>query len=162
MRDFKRLNASFSEITGQDPSVAAATFAEIEQQLPSDYDVRSFVSSQQVAIAKMALDYCDALVESPGRSEFVPGVDFDAPATTAFATAGGRDLIIDPLYDLRVGDGLAAQPLHGEVQGALDVMFDDLTAVCAATPGVCDAARTRTIVKGACAAVLSSAAVSLH
>jgi hypothetical protein len=60
-----------------------------------------------------------------------------------------------------VGNNLAAQPLHGEVQNALDLMIDDLTAACV-TPGVCDSARTRTIVKGACAAVLSSAAVSLH
>jgi hypothetical protein len=162
MRDFKRLNASFAEITGEDPSVAAATFAEIEQQLPSSYDLRSFVSSQQVAISKMALDYCDALVEGPDRSSFFPGFDFDEAADTAFATTAQRDLIFDPLYDRAIGDALAMQPLRGEVQGALDAMVNDLTAECATTPGLCDAARTRTIVKGSCAAVLSSAAVALH
>jgi hypothetical protein len=161
LRDFTRLDASFAAITGQDPAVAAATFAEIEEQLPSDYDVRSFVSSQQVAIAKLALDYCDALVEGPDRSAFFPGFDFGESADTAFATSVQRDRIFLPLYDRAVGAGLAMQPTQAEVLGALDTMVDELTLACA-TPGACDATRTRTIVKGSCAAVLSSAAVALH
>ena len=161
MRDFARLDASFAALTGQDRAIGAATFTEIQEQLPSGYDVRSFVSSQQVAIAKLALDYCDALVEGPGRSAFFPGFDFDAPASTAFATPAQRDLIFVPLYDRAVGAGLAMQPTLAEVQDALDVMVDELTLACG-TPGVCDATRTRTIVKGSCAAVLSSAAVALH
>ncbi len=161
LRDFERLNASFASITGQDPGVAAATFAGIREQLPAGYDVRSFVSSQQVAISKIALDYCDALVEGPGRAGFFPGFDFALPADAAFATPAQRDLAFDPLYDRVVGAGLAMQPTRAEVRGALDALVDQLVASCGAS-GSCDAARTRSIVKASCSAVLGSAAVALH
>jgi hypothetical protein len=161
IRDFARINATFAALTGQSRSVAATTFDAVEQQLPPNYDVRSFVSSQQVAISKIALEYCDALVEGPNRSTFFPGFDFSAPPTTAFATAGQRDLVFNPLFDRMVGDTLAMQPTRAEVRSALDAMTDQLLGACA-TPGVCTAQRTGAIVKGACAAVLGSAAVTLH
>ena len=69
--------------------------------------------------------------------------------------------MFNPLFDRMVGDGLAMQPTRAEVRAALDAMTDQLLAPCA-TPGACDAERTAAIVKGACAAVLGSAAVSLH
>ncbi len=161
IRDFLRINASFASLTGQSRSIAAGTFAEIEQQLPSGHDVRSFVSSQQVAISKLALDYCSALIDGPGRDAFFPGFDFTAPPTTAFATPAQRDLIFDPLFDRMVGDALAMQPSREQVLAELDAMTDRLLVACA-TPGACTAQRTNAIVKGACAAVLSSAAVTLH
>jgi len=161
VRDFARINASFASLTGQSRGVAAATFAEIEEQLPPDYDVRSFVSSQQVAISKIALEYCDALVDGPDRNAFFPGFDFNAPASSAFATPAQRDRIFNPLFDRMIGDTLAMQPTRAEVRLALDAMTDQLVVVCA-TPGACDAQRTAAIVKGACAAVLGSAAVTLH
>ena len=123
--------------------------------------MRSFVSSQQVAISKIALDYCDALIDGPNRGAFFPGFDFTAPPTTAFATAANRDRVFDPLFDRMVGDGLAMQPTRAEVRAALDAMTDQLLVACAA-PGSCGAQRTAAIVKGACAAVLGSAAVTLH
>jgi hypothetical protein len=161
IRNFARINASFAALTGQSRATAQATFDEIQQQLPPDYDVRSFVSSQQVAISKIALDYCAALVDGPNRATFFPGFDFGALPTVAFATAAQRDRVFDPLFDRMVGDGLAMQPTRAEVRGALDAMTDQLLAACA-TPGVCDVERTAAIVKGACAAVLGSAAVTLH
>jgi hypothetical protein len=161
IRAFSRINASFASLTGQSPGVAAATFTEIEQQLPSSYDVRSFVTSQQVAIAKIALDYCVALVDGPGRGAFFPGFDFSANPTTAFGTAAGRDQIFNPLYDRMIGGALAMQPTRAEVRGALDAMTDQLLAACP-TPSSCSAQRTGAIVKSACTAVLSSAAVTLH
>jgi hypothetical protein len=161
IRDFARINASFAKLTGQSRSVAANTFAEIEEQLPSTYDVRSFVSSQQVAISKIALDYCSALIDGPGRTAFFPGFDFTAPPTTAFASAAQRDLLFNPLFDRMVGDALVSQPSRAEVVTALDTMTNHLLQACA-TPGACTAQRTTAIAKGACAAVLGSAAVTLH
>jgi hypothetical protein len=161
MRNFARINSSFASLTGQSRAVAQGTFAEIEQQLPPDYDVRSFVSSQQVAISKIALDYCDALVDGPNRATFFPGFNFNAVPTVAFGSAMQRDLVFNPLFDRMVGDDLAMQPTRAEVRAALDAMTDQLLLACAA-PGSCDAERTSAMVKGACAAVLGSAAVTIH
>src|SRR5262249_3155489 len=68
LRGFARIGASFASLTGQSRATAAATFGAIQQQLPPGYDVRSFVTSQQVAISKLALEYCEALVDGPARS----------------------------------------------------------------------------------------------
>ena len=59
-----------------------------------------------------------------------------------------------------IGSGIANQPNFVEVRPVLDGLIDDLTLVCSSTP--CGADRTRTIVKASCAAVLGSAAVSVH
>ena len=161
LRNFARVDAALASLSGQSRGVAQATFDEITEQLPPSYDVRSFVSSQQVAIAKISLEYCSALVDGPNRGAFFPGFDFSAVPTTAFATAADRDRIFDPLYDRMVGDGLAMQPTRAEVRSALDAMTNQLLAPCA-TPGACSAQRTTAIVKSACTAVLGSAAVTLH
>ena len=161
LRDFVRVNEAFARITGQNTSVAAATYNEIAEQLPPDFDVRSFVSSHQVATAKLALEYCDVLVEGPDRTAYFPGFDFNQTADVAFDTAG-RQQIFDPLYMRMVGTGLVMQPTEAEVDTHLDALVDQLTAVCSTPAGCPGTARTRTVVKGACAAVLSSAAVTLH
>lgn len=167
VRNFARLNDSMAEITGvpSDTPSVLATFSQIEQQLPPSYDLRGFVSSQQVGITKLALDYCDTLVDSaPMRDAFfgvVPPFEFDQPVAIAFSDQTKRDLVIDALSDGMLGTNLATQPSLAEVAPVLNTLIDDLTAQCGISI-VCDDARTRSIIKAMCAAVLSSAAVSMH
>jgi hypothetical protein len=60
-----------------------------------------------------------------------------------------------------LGIGLAEQPARQGVRDDLDALVDTLMTACTpATP--CDVPHTRTMVKGICSAVLSSAAVSIH
>ena len=162
MRGFDRLNASMSAVTGVAPDTDGPrqAFEDLTESLPPGYDLRSFASSHQMAIARLALEYCDRLVETPSlRQDFFGGFDFDAPAT-AFASQAIRDQIIDPLVSEILNDGVASQPSHAEVAPILDALILDLSAGCDAA--TCPASRTRTVVKGACAAVLSSAGVSVH
>ena len=164
IRDFARINDTMAEVTGVDPNTpsVAAIFEELAQQLPTDTSIESFVSSHQVGIAKLALEYCNELVESPilRQDFFGPVYQFDQPVPTAFAGQAERDLIINALVDNMLGTALATQPTLAEVAPVLNALFDDLTAGC--TPATCDAERTRTVVKGVCAAVLGSAAVQIH
>jgi hypothetical protein len=140
-----------------------ATFQEILQQLPGNNDVRSFVSAQQVGISRLALDYCDELIETTTlRNAFFgsPGFDWTQDAMTAFSTAGQRDALINPLSARMLGTGLGNQPTAAEVRPHLDTLIDQLTTGC--TAASCPASQTRNVGKGICAAVLSSAAVQLH
>jgi cytochrome c5 len=161
IRNFARINETMADVTGVDPLTPAveAAYRDLEQQLPGDQDLRSFVSSNQVGIAKLALEYCDALVETPAARDafFGAGFSFDVEPVTAFAQ---RAVVFDALYDRMIGSTLSSQPLRGEVQVELDALVDTLLADCLLT--TCDAERTQTIVKGTCAAVLSSAAVTIH
>lgn len=164
VRNFAQVNDTMSALTGV-PALAGAvedTFNDLTQQLPANNDVRSFVSSQQVAISKLALEYCDLLVDSNGLRQafFGPTFEFNSPSVTAFSTQAKQDLIINALINNMIGDGLLDQPTPAEVAPILDGLIDGMTAGCDAAN--CDAERTRGIVKGACSAVLSSAAVHIQ
>lgn len=164
LRDFARANETMAALTGVDPltSSVAATYDEIEQALPGSYDVRAFVTSQQVSLAKLSLEYCDTLVETPTLRDafFGPSFEFDQPPAVAFSDPTKRDLIFDPLMDRMIRVDLATQPARVDVRPILDQLVDDLLLQCATS--TCDAVRTRTVVKGACSAVLASAAITIH
>jgi hypothetical protein len=161
LRDFAQVNDTMSSVTSVSALATQATFDELTQQLPSSSDARSFVSSHQVAISKLALEYCDALVENPAQRAAVFGsFPFGMPPETVFASQGNRDALTNALVSRMVGVALTSQPSAAEVGPVLGTLVDALVAPCATTP--CGADRTATIVKAACAAVLSSGAVQLQ
>jgi hypothetical protein len=167
LRDFARINQTMASVTGVDPLTPAvdATFDEIQQQLPSGFDLRTFVSSQQVGIAKLALEYCDQLVEAdvllPPAQRYFGAFPMTSVPETAFASATDRNLLFDTLYDRMVGAGLQEQPTRQGVRDDLNTLVDTLMLEC--TPGSpCNTTRTLTTMKGVCAAVLSSAAMTIH
>ena len=163
IRDFDEINNTMAETTGVDPNTPSVrmTFEELRQSLPMDSDIRSFVSSHQVGISKLALEYCNEMVESPAlrTAFFGPQFQFDQPVAVALAGQAERDMIINPLIDQMIGTAVATQPTAAETAVVLNALMDDLTAGC--TPATCDATRTRTVVKGTCAAVLGSGAVHI-
>jgi hypothetical protein len=163
IRDFAEINDTMSELTGVSTTNSAvrATYLELIQALPSTNDVEAFVSAHQMGIARLALDYCDQLVESTTlrNTFFGVGFNWNADATT-FASVASRDQIINPLGTRMLGTGLANQPTAAEVRPHLDTLLDQLTAGC--TAATCPASTTRNVVKGVCSSVLSSAAVQIH
>ncbi len=166
IRAFARINETMASVTGVSPNAPAvgATFDELEQQLASSYDVRTFNSSQQIAMAKLSLEYCNELVESPAlRDAFfgtTPGFAFDQDVTVSLATPAARDPLTTALVDNILGVNIANQPNHAEVRPILDTLIDQLLVGCDAAS--CGPERTRTVAKAACAAVLANAAVSMH
>lgn len=157
VRDFAELNASYAAITGiatTNPDVAN-TYSEVFQALPVNPSVEGFISSQQMAATQLAIQYCSELVDSvPHRTAFFPGFDFDADIGEAFKDTY---LIIDPLLDRGIGD-VSTQPDSNAVRTELGALIERL-AVC---PESCEPDRTERVVKGACAAVLGSAAVLIQ
>ncbi|HLQ11916.1 MAG TPA: LamG domain-containing protein [Steroidobacteraceae bacterium] len=154
VRVFGEINATLADITGvsmNDPGVLA-TYALVEQQLPTVPTIESFVASHQIGMAQLAIQYCDALVESGQAGSFFPGLQFNAPPATAFADTS---LLIDPLLARGVGINLATQPADSDVRAELNSLVTRLSS-CGAG---CAPDRTKTITKAACATVLGSAAV---
>jgi hypothetical protein len=164
MRDFARVNETMSVITGIDAGTSGPrqAYQALEQQLPGEHDLRAFVSSHQVGIAKLALEYCDQMVENTTRRDvFFGAFPFGTAPEVVFGDAANRLQISDALYDGALGDGLSEQPLRQGVRDDLNILYDSLLLECTPTTP-CNAERTKTMVKAACAAVLSSAAVSIH
>jgi Concanavalin A-like lectin/glucanases superfamily len=163
VRDFAEINDTMSKLTGvaESNTTVSGTFGDVITQLPVGNDPFGFVSAQQVGIARLSLDYCDQMVETPAlRNAMFPGFDFTATADVAFDTQVKRDQIIDPLVDKMLGTALANQPGQADVRPVLNTLFDQLTAGC--TAATCPASTTRNVVKGVCSAVLSSGAMLIN
>jgi hypothetical protein len=178
VRNFDRVNASIAALTTVDPQNGnvETTYEELVQQLPSGPDLRSFVSANQVGVAKLGVEYCDVLVgdENAGsqtlRNQFFNGAGsfgWNQPPATAFANPVNVDMITDPLLDKIVGAGLrgmvGGQPARDQVEALLDQLIVDLSATCGGGgQPACDGTYTKSIVKGLCTAVVSSGAVHIH
>jgi len=170
VRDFARINETMAVLTGVDPLTPNVdqTYQQLVQQLPGVFDLRSFVTSHQVGISKLALEYCDEMVQNVAlRNAFFdssPAFEFDSTTDVAFfndGLPGGVDKrlrITTPLVEKMVGVTLATQPDASVVESELLSLIDDLVADCPA----CNAEQTRRIVSGVCTATLGSATMSMH
>ena len=176
VRTFDEIAATFSEITGVDRMLeypdgsfpVDETFQELRQSLPAVADVTTFLSSHQVAIAQLAIQYCDAAIgtavdPNPDAATYWPDFNFNQNAGDAFSVAN-RSNFVDPLIlkatgQSPSGQSIATQPTYAE-------LYDELAAFQAADDrpdnlidrlldGDSD---TRAIGKGVCAAMLGSAA----
>ncbi len=171
MKTFDEIDASYAAITGVDrvsyqdangDFVVDETYQELRQSLPAVEDIEAFLSSHQVAIAQLAIQYCDAAVES---NTIWGGFPFGAAPGTAFAAGAARNSFVEPLVLRAVGHSstsaqIGSQPsytlVHEEVASFAGAgnRPENLIDRLLQTPGT----NTRAIAKGVCASVLGSAA----
>ncbi|MGI9304042.1 MAG: hypothetical protein ACR2RB_15275 [Gammaproteobacteria bacterium] len=154
LRLFSQLNDSFAAVTGVDPQTPAvlAVFNEVKTQLPTEADPRTFVTGNQMAIQRLAVEYCIALVDSPVlRNQFFGAF----PAT--IVNQADKALIAGQLYNNMLGINLVDQPARGGVTNEISKLMTDLGCVAS-----CDAALTETVTKASCTAVLANAATLVH
>jgi hypothetical protein len=165
VRTFDEISATMAEITGvsqNDPGVSA-TFNTIRQSLPATDNIEAVLGSHQVAIAQLAIEYCNALIESPSlRSSMFPSFNFDAAPSAAYAN---QNALIDPLLDRVMGmtPQLTNQPDKNAVRTELSQLINGHPTD-PARPGLLNSpgASTRNIAKGVCSAVIGSAAMLVH
>ncbi|MDY6919579.1 MAG: LamG domain-containing protein [Pseudomonadota bacterium] len=161
LRNFAEINYSMAKITGVPVtnSNVVSTYETVKQQLPTTTSAETFLSSHQMAVAQMAIEYCSELVDSTGlRGAFFPGFDFSAGVNTAFDTTLEVDAVIDPLYANVVGSGLLTQPDESAMKTELESLIQTLVGN-AVSRGETGSVPTQKIVKATCAAALGSAAV---
>lgn len=161
LRNFEDITSTMSKITGisRYQNDVLQTYETIKQQLPTVESMDSFLASHQVAIAQLAIEYCNTLMEDQNaRSAYFPNLDFSAASSSVFANQSGYDALIDPLVDNVVGVNLASQPDATAVRLELSSLVDRLNA-CGTS---CAADRTQVIAKAVCAGALGSAATLLQ
>jgi len=156
---------SGSEVRSTGPSTccacaAGATFANVKQQLPAVPSIDAFLASHQTGIAQLAIAYCSAMVDSdPLRTAFFGSLNPNQPGSV-FAGAGNqanRNTVVDALNTKAVGD-LTSQPTASEIFNEVD---DLLQKIAAGTSGT-NPKGAGVAMKGACAAVLGSAALTVQ
>jgi hypothetical protein len=165
VRTFDEINATFAEVTTVDPQTPSVdlVYQDLRQSLPAVPEIMTFLSSHQVAIAQLAIQYCDALIEDgPKAAAYFPGFNFGAAPATAFGGAN-RDLLIDPLIDRVMGIGVMTQPDFADVKDELGYATavalgrpDNLIDRLLNSPTI-PAPDTRAISKAVCASVVGSA-----
>ncbi len=168
VRTFDEIDAAYAAITGVDRTTYQSgaafpvdeTYQELRQSLPAVEDVEAFLSSHQVAIAQLAIQYCDAAVED---ATLWSGFNFGAAPDQAFSV-GNRENFVQPLIERavghsRLGPQLATQPSYVTVYGEIA----DFPGAGTRPENLIDrllsgTSNTRAIAKGVCASVLGSAA----
>lgn len=157
VKTFDEINASMSAITTvptANPDVFS-TFTNVRQQLPSLPGIDGFLSSQQMGVTQLAIEYCNVLVEdSTLRQNVFPGFDFSGLPASAW-NQNGTDAFVAPLLGRVLGLNLSTQPNAAATQAELETLIQALTASGSDNTAV----RTRTIAKATCAAALGSAAL---
>ena len=172
IRTFDEINATYAEVTGVDPTTTAVDmkFRELRQSLPAVEDLSTFLSSHQVAIAQLAIQYCDAMIGSDANPR--PNLDtmftgFTWTNDDEFTT--NRDSFVNPLIDRIMGTNLGSQPDRLAIYIELAQYQDPTTAVDPNTGVSLDrpdnlvdrlidgGSNTRSIGKGVCAAMLGTA-----
>ncbi len=164
VRTFDEINATMSALTGVPTTefFVDATFQSLRQSLPAIEEPSAFLSSHQVAVAQLAIEYCNALIEDRGTvstAVYFPGFDFDATPAVAY---GNRAAFITPLVDTIMGTGLLTQPDAVDVEN--EIGYNAFDAGTQRPQNLIDrliagGTDTRSIAKGTCAAVLGSAAM---
>jgi concanavalin A-like lectin/glucanase superfamily protein len=174
VRTFDEISATMSVLTGVsqlDPGVRA-TFDEVRQSMPAIPSIDAFLSSHQAAIAQLAIEYCDAMVNemvaNPAlAAQRFPGFPFTAGTAVAWPAAGSptEDLFFNPLLDRVLGvTQIGTQPARQAVKDELTDLVHGGVSVTPPRPGLVsmgpttDAARTQTIAKAVCAAAVGNGA----
>lgn len=160
LKNFAEINASMSELTSvpQNNQKVFATYQLVKQQLPTLENIETFISAQQMGITQLAIAYCDQAVDNDViRSAWFPNVNFSQSPSSAFDTAG-RINFLTPLLEQLMPLNVSSQPSKALVNTELDNLITRLS-VC---NGNCNSARTKTIAKSSCAAVLASAVMLIQ
>src|SRR5690606_4018483 len=173
VRTFDEIHASLAVLTGVNAldDDVQDTLALVRQSMPSVDRLDAVLASHQVSIAQLAIEYCNALVDDENlRDSMFQGFAFTSPVSTAWPGVGSasENAFIDPLLDRILGpemNPIGTQPSRAAVRAELDRLVhgipgDSSRPGLAHTPGApTGAARTQTIAKAVCSAVVGSAAM---
>jgi hypothetical protein len=157
VKNFEQISISMATVTGVSPADAGVSnlYKQLSSQLPADNNVQSIAPANQMAIIKLASEYCDRLVESTTlRAVVWPGINLTQTPTALF-TSANKTLIIN-LTMTQFLPPLQPSEL-AETKDELSKLFDELLV----GEPLNSAATSRKVVKGLCIANLASAHTTL-
>lgn len=155
LKNFEQLNYTFSELTGIQVGTVNATYNSVEATLPTDNQVKVLQSSNQVAITRLAAEYCSLLAGNATQRDrvFGPGTFVNIVPNNV-----NKRVLIENMTDAFWGEGVVEQVELDQARAMLIDLFDDIVSMDAAPNAT---ATTNKAVRGVCTAALSSAYVTL-
>lgn len=153
VKNFEQILVSMSEATGVNASDNGiqTLYKELTIQLPGDNNIKSFLPANQVAITKLAAEFCEKMVESQElRAVVWPTINFGQSPTTVF-TASNKQLIITQAINRFLPPMETNQMTL--TYNELSKLFDELLTGETLGSNV----TTKKVVKGMCISTLASA-----
>lgn len=161
VKNFEEIYQTMSVLTGIDPADEGSirnTYSDLSSQLPTDDSVKSYLTANQVAVIKLGAEFCERLFSaSKYYNDFFPRFNIGM---------GPRDLLNGNNKQVMAQDFIAkfwgenTQP-DALVMTTESEMSALITELAAGMENSTNASNTRTIAKGVCTAMISSAPVVL-
>ncbi len=159
LKNFEQLNYTFAELTGVPVSNGAVSGAynAVESTLPSENEVKVLQSSNQVAITRLAAEYCNQLINT-GNFTASRDAILGANVLTLTPNAINKSLVINRITNAFWGDGVVDPVELDSSRLMLIDLYDDIVMMDAAPNAV---QTTNKALRGVCTAALSSAYVTI-
>jgi len=175
LKDFAKINASMSKLTGVplNNAVTNATYNTVLQQLPTLSSLNTFDAAQQIGIAQLAIEYCNEMMQSDSlRERFfgdpaAGGVDF-SQAISMDLDAQIADVLSAKILFNSGGNSLLGNPDQTQVRTLLSELRSNIVDNCddsKTTENECDSfvmPTTQLFATSYCAALLGSALTTIH
>jgi hypothetical protein len=158
IKNHEQILHTMGAVTGIDPysnTGIMSIYRQVELSLPTDNDIKIFSSTQQVAVTKLAAEFCFVLSNDTAKRAVIwPGQNFGGtPATSLANTSQFIDQTINAFWGPMLSDE------------ELDIAHDDLNALISALntaqAAPVPAPTTINTIRGVCTAALSSAYITL-
>lgn len=159
MRNFEQINYTFSELTGVPVSTNAinTTYNAVEPTLPTGNEVKVLQSSNQVAITRLAAEYCNQLATNgtfAANKDTIFGVGVFNQAPNVI----DRQTLVNKVTNAFWGAGVIDQVELDSARMMLLELFDDIVTM---DTNPTATATTSKAIRGVCTAALSSAYVTI-
>lgn len=162
MRNHEQLLQTYSVLTGVSPTHATIikSYNELKDSLPTDNEVKVFLAANQVAVLRLASEFCSLLVDNNvinniATNRSVVWRQFDFNQRLSLFNKTQKQIIIDGIIESFWGGVLSSNEKASAEMKLLELM-DQLSM------GETDnSAGTRKVIKGACSAALASTYVTL-
>lgn len=159
VRSFDEVNSTMAVLTGITGNATITNrYNGLKSKLPVDNDIKSFSFSTQNAIAVLAAEYCNALVNNTMYATQLQQTIGTFNTNTLPATAFGNgvgNMIAQNMLNRFWGSNYSTLPNGATTQATIVTLLNDLIA---GEPNT--ATTTRRALVGACASVLASSPVS--
>lgn len=160
VKTFEEIYQSFSAITGipESQTNVLGVYRNVVDSLPTSSDVKGFLPANQVAIAKLASEFCTQLVDTDNgnRMGIWPGAEYNIRLSDFNNTR--RMTVVRNMLDAFWGMGVVSDADRASAEDELYDLMIELSVGESTT----SSASTRKVMKGACTVSLSSAYVVMY
>jgi hypothetical protein len=159
VKDYESLYVTFQVLTGVDVSNESTlrnVYEDIRSQLPFDSSIKNFGTANQIAIIKIASEFCHTVFnKSTYYNTFFNNFNIAQSSINAFSN-NGKALMIEDMINRFWGSNVQPFEVEQNAKTELNILIDDLLV------GTSNSTTTtRTIAKGVCTSLLASAPVTM-